>query len=102
MSQPTVTMRGNPLALEGTLPEPGSPAPDVELLDNDLQPVRLSDYRGKVCVISAVPSLDTPVCDMETRRFNAEAALSTPAGRSLAPTLPATDRRPFVNASAPS
>ncbi|HHP7235246.1 MAG TPA: thiol peroxidase [Desulfobacterales bacterium] len=74
MSQPTVTMRGNPLTLEGSLPEPGSPAPDVELLDNELQPVRLSDYRGKVCVISAVPSLDTPVCDMETRRFNAEAA----------------------------
>lgn len=74
MAAKTVTMRGNPLALEGDMPQPGSPAPDVELLDNELQPVRLSDYRGRVCVISSVPSLDTPVCDMETRRFNAEAA----------------------------
>jgi len=74
MNAKSVTMRGNPLALAGDMPSPDSPLPDVELLDNDLQPVRLSDYRGKVCVISSVPSLDTPVCDMETRRFNAEAA----------------------------
>jgi thiol peroxidase len=44
------------------------------LLDNDLKPVKLSDFRGKVIIIAAVPSLDTPVCDMETRRFNTEAA----------------------------
>jgi len=49
-------------------------APDIELVANDLSPVKLSSYRGKVCVISAVPSLDTPICDMETRRFNQEAA----------------------------
>jgi thiol peroxidase len=68
-----VTMRGNPLTLLGKELRQGDAAPDVELLDNDLAPVRLSSFRGKVCVVSSVPSLDTPVCDMETRRFNEEA-----------------------------
>jgi thiol peroxidase len=70
---PTVTLHGNPLATVGGMPEEGSPAPNAELLDNDLNPVRLSAYKGKVVVILTVPSLDTPVCDMETRRFNTEA-----------------------------
>jgi thiol peroxidase len=43
-------------------------------LNNELKPVALSDYKGKVVVISSVPSLDTPTCDMQTRRFNSEAA----------------------------
>ena len=65
-----VTMHGNPLTLIGKELSVGDSAPDLELLDNDLNPIKLSSYRGKVCVISSVPSLDTPVCDMETRRFN--------------------------------
>jgi thiol peroxidase len=69
-----ITFLGNPLTLIGTSLEPGDMAPDATLLDNDLHPVQLSSYRGKTCIISAVPSLDTPVCDMETRRFNQEAA----------------------------
>ena len=69
-----VTMRGNPLTLVGNELNVGQPAPDVEVLDNDLNPIKLSNYRGKVCIVSTVPSLDTPVCDMETRRFNQEAA----------------------------
>jgi thiol peroxidase len=69
-----ITMRGNPLTLIGQEIKPGNPAPDFESLDNELKPVRLTSFRGKVVVISAVPSLDTPVCDMETRRFNSEAA----------------------------
>jgi len=44
------------------------------VLANDLSPAKLSDFHGKVCVISVVPSLDTPVCDIQTRRFNEEAA----------------------------
>jgi thiol peroxidase len=56
----------------------GAPAPDCELLDNDLNPVKLSSFRGKVVILSAVPSLDTPVCDIETRRFNDEAAMLGP------------------------
>jgi thiol peroxidase len=69
-----ITLHGNPLTLEGNPVSMGNPAPEVTLLDNDLKPVKLSDFRGKVIIIAAVPSLDTPVCDMETRRFNTEAA----------------------------
>lgn len=69
-----VTMKGNPMTLLGKEIKAGDAAPDIELTATDLSPVKLSSYQGKVCVISAVPSLDTPVCDMETRRFNTEAA----------------------------
>jgi len=63
-----------PWSLCGKIPvKVGDQAPDLRVLDNDLSPVQLSSYRGKICVISSVPSLDTPVCDMETRRFNDEA-----------------------------
>ncbi len=68
-----ITMHGNPLTLLGSEIKTGDAAPDATLLDNDLNPVKISSYRGKVCVISSVPSLDTPVCDIETRRFNKEA-----------------------------
>lgn len=69
-----VTFLGNPLTLSGPLPAVGKPAPDAVVLDGGLKPVRLSDYRGKTVVLVTVPSLDTPVCDTETRRFNKEAA----------------------------
>ena len=65
-----VTMHGNPLTLIGQQPKVGDKAPDSELLGNDLSPVKLSSFEGKVCIIASVPSLDTPTCDMETRRFN--------------------------------
>lgn len=73
-----VTMKGNPLTLVGKGLIEGNTAPDFEVLDNNLSPVRFSSFRGKVCVISSVPSLDTPVCDMETRRFNVEAGNLSP------------------------
>jgi thiol peroxidase len=69
-----ITLRGNPFTLLGKELKTGDAAPDAELLANDLKPVHLSSYRGKVCIISVVPSLDTPVCDVQTRRFNTEAA----------------------------
>ena len=68
-----VTFKGTPLTLVGGVVKQGEPAPDFTALDNDLSPVSLSSFKGKVCVISSVPSLDTPVCDAETRRFNEEA-----------------------------
>jgi len=68
-----ITMKGNPLTLLGKELKVGDVAPDFEVLDNDLAPVKFSSFRGKICVISSVPSLDTPICDMETRRFNEEA-----------------------------
>jgi thiol peroxidase len=73
-----VTMKGNPLTLVGKALMKGDSAPDFEVLDNDLSPVRFLSFRGKVCVICSVPSLDTPVCDMETRRFNEEAGQLSP------------------------
>jgi thioredoxin-dependent peroxiredoxin len=69
-----VTFLGNPLTLLGTEVKAGGKAPAFEVIDNGLAPVSLANYQGKVVVISAVPSLDTPVCDLETRRFNDEAA----------------------------
>ena len=68
-----VTMKGNPVTLVGNEVKAGDAAPDFEVVANDLSAVKFSSYRGKVCIVSAVPSLDTPVCDMETRRFNSEA-----------------------------
>jgi thiol peroxidase len=68
-----VTMKGNPLTLLGDEVKVGVRAPDFEVLSNDLSPIRFSSFRGRVSIISSVPSLDTPVCDMETRRFNDEA-----------------------------
>lgn len=68
-----VTMKGNPITLMGTEPQVGDKAPDFVAIDNDLNPVSFDSFRGKVCIVSSVPSLDTPVCDMETRRFNDEA-----------------------------
>ena len=69
-----VTFQGNPLTLVGKELQVGSPAPEFTALANDLSEVRLSSFRGKTCVLCSVPSLDTPVCDTETRRFNQEAA----------------------------
>ncbi len=68
-----ITMKGNPLTLIGNLPQVGESAPNSKILDNDLSQVELSSFLGKVCVIVSVPSLDTPVCDLETRRFNEDA-----------------------------
>src|SRR3989304_9145731 len=68
-----VTSRGNPLTLVGNEVKVGDEAPDFVALANDLSPVSFSSFRGKPCILSSVPSLDTPVCDAQTRRFNEEA-----------------------------
>jgi thiol peroxidase len=70
----SVTMRGNPLTLLGPEIAAGSKAPDFTLVTNDMAVVSLADYAGKALALVSVPSLDTPVCAVETRRFNAEAA----------------------------
>jgi len=74
MDSKTVTMKGKPLTLVGGQVKVGDSAPDFEVLANDLTPVKLSAFRGKVVVISSVPSLDTAVCDLQTRKFNEQAA----------------------------
>ena len=67
-----IAMHGNPLTLLGPAIEAGQPAPDFKAVGNDLSEISLSDYKGKAVVISVVPSLDTPVCDVQTRKFNEE------------------------------
>jgi len=71
------TMRGNPMTLVGPELKPGDAAPDFNVVDSGLKPVTLADTAGHVRIVSVVPSLDTPVCDAQTKRFN-EAAASLP------------------------
>lgn len=70
----SITFKGNPMTLVGPELKVGDKAPDFSVVDTTLAPVGIDTHAGKIRVISAVPSLDTPVCDTETRRFNQEAA----------------------------
>lgn len=70
----TVTLQGNPIHTSGELPPQGSEAPDFRLIDKDLNECSLADFAGKRKVLNIVPSLDTPVCASQARRFNQEAA----------------------------
>jgi len=69
-----ITLKGNPMTLVGPEIQVGQPAPDFTLRGQDLGEIKLSDFRGKVLVLVTVPSLDTPVCDTEVRRFNQDAS----------------------------
>jgi thiol peroxidase len=68
------TFKGNPLTLVGPELRPGDKAPDFEVVDKTMSVVDLVKTSGDVRIFSVVPSLDTPVCDMQTKRFNEEAA----------------------------
>jgi len=68
------TFKGKPLTLVGPELQPGEQAPDFEVVDKTMSPVDLGKTSGSVRIFSVVPSLDTPVCDMQTKRFNEEAA----------------------------
>lgn len=69
-----VTFKGNPLTLVGPELKVGDKAPEFQVLANDLSVVNLASSKGKVRIFNVVPSLDTPVCDLQTKRFNQEAA----------------------------
>ncbi|ERN52547.1 thiol peroxidase [Alkalihalophilus marmarensis] len=69
-----ITFKNNPVTLLGTEVKVGEKAPDFKVLANDLSEVTLADTKGKVRLISVVPSIDTGVCDQQTRRFNEEAS----------------------------
>jgi thiol peroxidase len=69
-----VKIKGNPLTLIGQELKAGDKAPDFAVMDGDLKEVGLKDFRGKIKLISVTPSLDTPVCDMQARKFNQEAS----------------------------
>lgn len=73
-----ITFQGSPLTLLGEEPKVGQRAPDFHALDSSLNVVSMSSLQGKVRVICSLPSLDTPVCDMEARRFNEEATKMGP------------------------
>ncbi|MBB3128886.1 thiol peroxidase [Paenibacillus rhizosphaerae] len=68
------TFKGNPITLIGPELQVGDAAPDFKVSKNLLEEATLKDYAGKIKLISVVPSLDTGVCDAQTRRFNEEAA----------------------------
>lgn len=70
MKNVSITMHGNPLHLEGTPIAVGDKAPNFTALDASLHPVKLSDFKEKVIVITSFPSLDTPVCSEQVRHFN--------------------------------
>ncbi|MBX3360983.1 MAG: thiol peroxidase [Phycisphaeraceae bacterium] len=71
-----VTMRGTPLTLQGVGPgaQVGKPAPDFVAIANDMSERSLQDYRGKTVILATIPSLETAVCDAETRAFNERAS----------------------------
>ena len=69
----TVTMKGEPLALAGKELKVGDLAPDCQVVGKGLEATKLSKFEGKVRIISSIPSLDTSVCDIMTRKFNEEA-----------------------------
>lgn len=66
----TVTLKGNPIHLCGELPKTGSAVPDFHLVDSNLNDQRLKDFAGKKKLFNIVPSLDTPVCQLSTRKLN--------------------------------
>jgi len=70
----TVTLKGTPVTVSGTLPRKGAIAPDFVLANSELKDVRLSDFAGKRKVLNIVPSLDTPTCARSTRVFNERAS----------------------------
>ncbi|MEO1524433.1 MAG: thiol peroxidase [Planctomycetota bacterium] len=77
MAQPgAITFKGNPMTLEGEALEVGSAAPEFTLhyADNGIQALTLADLKGKPTILSVVPSLDTPVCAVQTKKFNEELA----------------------------
>ncbi|WP_297391970.1 thiol peroxidase [Acidiferrobacter sp.] len=69
-----ITLKGTPCTTSGDLPKVGAKAPDFKLVNGSLADVGLADFKGKKKIINIVPSLDTPVCAVSTRRFDEYAA----------------------------
>ncbi|MDA3867864.1 MAG: thiol peroxidase [Salinivirgaceae bacterium] len=89
-----VTFGGNPVTLLGKEIKVGDSAPDFTVINNDLKPVKMSDYDGKVKVLSIFPSVDTPVCAAQNRMFNKKAAeLENTAILAISNDLPFAQKR---------
>lgn len=88
-----ITFKGNPMTLIGPQLNVGDAAPDFTVVDGGLQPVNLSDFKGQVVIISAVPSLDTPVCELQTKTFNEKAAQLNAKVLTISLDLPFAQKR---------
>ncbi|MCM3442776.1 thiol peroxidase [Metabacillus halosaccharovorans] len=90
----SITFKNNPVTLIGNEVNVGDQAPDFTVLSNDLSPVTLANSKGKVRIISVVPSIDTGVCDAQTRRFNEDASnLSNVEVLTISMDLPFAQKR---------
>jgi thiol peroxidase len=88
-----ITFKGNPLTLTGPEIKTGDTAPDFTVTGQDLKPVKLSDFKGQTVVLSVVPSLDTPVCGTQTKKFNQEAAALNAKVLTISLDLPFAQKR---------
>lgn len=88
-----ITFKGNPLTLAGDAVGIGDIAPDFLVVNNELKPVHLSDFIKELVIISSVPSLDTPVCELQTKRFNREASLLKAKVLTISMDLPFAQKR---------
>ncbi len=87
------SFRGIPVTLTGNEVKVGDSAPDFTALDVNMAPVTLSSFKGQVVIISVVPSLDTPVCELQTKHFNEEAAKLSAKVLTISMDLPFAQRR---------
>ena len=89
-----ITLKGNPVTLSGDAVAEGSVVPDFQLTGNDLSDLSINSFQDKVVIISTLPSLDTPVCSIETKRFNEEVqSLSDVVVLAVSRDLPFTQKR---------
>lgn len=88
-----ITFKGTPLTLLGDIIKIGDTAPDFRVVNNELKPVRLSDFKNEIVIISSVPSLDTPVCEIQTKRLNKEASLLKAKILTISMDLPFAQKR---------
>lgn len=89
-----ITFRGRPMTLLGNEVKVGDPAPDFTVLGQDFSPITLASTGSGVRILSAVPSLDTEICDLQTRRFAEEVAgLSGVSLLTVSVDLPFAQRR---------
>ncbi len=95
-----VTLGGNPIDVSGTFPKVGDTAPDFKLVNKDLADVSLADFAGKKKILNIVPSLDTPVCAISTKKFN-DATSDKVAVLAVSADLPFAQNR-FCGAEAPN
>jgi len=95
-----VTLCGNPIDVAGNFPKIGDTAPGFKLVKKDLADVSLADFAGKKKLLNIVPSLDTPVCAISTKKFN-DAASDTVAVLVISADLPFAQSR-FCGAEAPN